>query len=63
MSSDHLPPPSANLSFPPEKTEVQFNYLDSFVTSWVTPEFSQDPCILSLAYWNDSSNGPWTTSV
>lgn len=63
MSSDQLPPPLANISFPRGGTELQFNYLDSFVTSWVTPESSQDPCFFSLTYWNDSSNGPWATSV
>lgn len=65
MTSYQLPPPPANFSFPPDNDEqLQFNYLDSFVTSWVTPESSEDPAFLSLYYWNSSTpKEPWTSSM
>lgn len=63
MNSDQLPPPpAANLSFPPQDdTELRFSYLDSFVTSWVTPQSSQDPCSFDIEYWNESTpdDGAW----
>ncbi len=64
MSSDQVPPPSANFSFPPGDSKLHFNYIDSFVTSWVTPALSKDPCIFSLYYWNGSNpSGEWTSST
>lgn len=63
ISSNEIPPPMANLTYPPSnRDELQFNFLDSFATSWVTPEFSKEPCFLSLYYWNSSATEPWTNS-
>ena len=65
MSSNQIPAPLANFSFPPETSEqLQFNYIDSFVTTWVTPEGSHEPCFLSLYYWNSSDpKAPWKSRM
>ena len=65
MSLEQIPAPLANFSFPPGTSEeLQFNYIDSFVTTWVTPEGSHNPCFLSLYYWNSSApHDPWTSSM
>ena len=59
------PPPLANFSFPPlDKDQLHFNYIDSFVTTWVTLEGSKDSCYLQLFYWNSSApNEGWTRST
>ena len=56
MASDQIPPPNANVTFPPGTgNQLTFNYLDSFVTSWVTPQSAETPCHIALHFWiNDT---------
>lgn len=55
MSLDNIPTPLANLTFPTINSQVRYNTIDSFVTSWVTPFGSKGPCFLSLYFFNFSS--------
>ena len=57
MSLD-APPPLANFSFPLPGSNLQFNYLDCFWTSWTTPALSMESCLLSLYFYDT-----WNTSA
>ena len=68
MSSDQVPPSTTYCTFPLDGDQLHggqlhINYLDSFVTSWVTPPIAQEPCDLSLCFLEqDVSNQGWQAS-
>lgn len=56
------PPTSpGNFSYPPLGSHLQFNYIDSVITSWLVFDTSPINCLLSLYYW--PGEGPWTLGM
>ena len=56
------PPSLGNFSYPPG-TGIQFNYMDSVVTTWTTFDPNATACLFSLWYWVNSHTQPWTVST
>ena len=60
MSSNTLLPP-AKFSYPPLGSNLQFNYIDSVVTSWLVFDPNPTECFLSVWYWPNTD--PWRVGM
>ncbi|MCJ1301181.1 hypothetical protein MMC08_003980 [Hypocenomyce scalaris] len=60
--TDNAPPPPGNFSYP-QDGGLQFNYIDSLVTTWVTSDPNATARLISLWYYLDSRTQPWAISL
>ena len=54
---------AGNFTYPPPNSNLQFDYEDSVVTSWVTDDSYATECVLSLWYWLLNGQSNWTRST
>ncbi len=52
-----------NFTYPPQNSNLQFDYRDSVVTSWVTRDAHATQGVLSLWYWLLNGQINWTVSM
>lgn len=54
----NTPSSPGNFSYPPPGSTLQFNYIDSVVTSWLSFDSDATESYLSVWYWPNAD--PWT---
>ncbi len=58
IAGSNMPSSPGSFSYPPPGSNLQFNYIDSVVASWVSFDSNATDCNLQLWYWN-TTNNPW----